>query len=186
MNDNVQHDAVDDAPDDQDRETTPPEFRRARHLQSSWDTAPGSDFQLAPLKRPNGFNPYKPKPMFEPTPATPTTSAPVYDKARLEAILALAKVNQEAGAAAAAQLVKVEASDGKKRERHRTRDNKDAQRKKPKLSEEERREKKLSRLVGEVVLKNMSKYRDQMEKETFKQYAKEVNGDTFLFGLKTR
>jgi [histone H3]-lysine36 N-trimethyltransferase len=98
----------------------------------------------------------------------------VYDKARLEAILALARVNQEAGAAAAAQHLKSEGSDATKRERHRDR-NKDSQRKKPKISEEERKEKKLSRMVGEVVVRNMSKYRDQMEKDTFKQYAKEVS-----------
>lgn len=40
--------------------------------------------------------------------------------------------------------------------------------------DEARKEKRLAKLVGEVVVKSMSKYKEQMEHETFKRYAKEV------------
>lgn len=49
-------------------------------------------------------------------------------------------------------------------------------RKRQKLShaeEEERKAKRLTKLVGEVVVKSMSKYKAQMEHDTFKRYAKE-------------
>lgn len=36
-----------------------------------------------------------------------------------------------------------------------------------------KKEKRLTKLVGEVVVRSMSKYKDQMEHETFKRYAKE-------------
>lgn len=37
-----------------------------------------------------------------------------------------------------------------------------------------KKEKRLTKLVGEVVVKSMSKYKEQMEHDTFKRYAKEV------------
>ncbi|WVQ83668.1 hypothetical protein IAT38_005811 [Cryptococcus sp. DSM 104549] len=57
----------------------------------------------------------------------------------------------------------------------------DERRKRPKRSHEdvpeeelaERKEKRLTKLVGEVVVKSMSKYKEQMEHDTFKRYAKE-------------
>ena len=41
--------------------------------------------------------------------------------------------------------------------------------------EDSKKEKRLKILVGDVVVRSMSKYREQMEHETFKRYAKEVN-----------
>ena len=51
-------------------------------------------------------------------------------------------------------------------------------RKRPKLSHEDaeaRKEKRYTKAVGDVVVRSMSKYRSQMEHETFKRYAKEVS-----------
>lgn len=38
----------------------------------------------------------------------------------------------------------------------------------------EKKEKKLTKMVGDVVVRSMSKYKSQMEHDTFKRYAKEV------------
>jgi hypothetical protein len=45
---------------------------------------------------------------------------------------------------------------------------------------EAHKEKRLLGLVGEVVVRSMSKYKDQMEHEKFKEYAKQVRGDAWV------
>lgn len=50
---------------------------------------------------------------------------------------------------------------------------------KPKLTKEEKeaaKEKQLQKLVSPIVVKCMSKYKDQMDHDTFKKHAKEVRG----------
>jgi hypothetical protein len=44
------------------------------------------------------------------------------------------------------------------------------------LSEEEeaKKEKRMTKLVGDIVVKTMSKYKEQMDTDTFKRFAKEV------------
>lgn len=41
--------------------------------------------------------------------------------------------------------------------------------------EQAKKDKRLTKLVGDVVVRSMSKYREQMEHDTFKRYAKEVS-----------
>jgi hypothetical protein len=43
------------------------------------------------------------------------------------------------------------------------------------VEDAERKEKKLTKMVGDVVVRAMSKYKEQMEHDTFKRYAKEVS-----------
>ena len=53
-----------------------------------------------------------------------------------------------------------------------------------KLSKEEReanKEKRLLKLIGAVVVKCMSKYKDQMDHDLFKKYAKEVRCSLYFF-----
>jgi hypothetical protein len=111
---------------------------------------------------------------------------PFFDKNRLEAILAQAQANQEAAAqeaAAAAEAIALE--------RHKLiaspKRKADIEigirpRKRSKFSNEEKKEKQLMKLVGEFVVKTMSKYQYMMERETFKRHAKDVStiGQTSL------
>jgi len=45
-------------------------------------------------------------------------------------------------------------------------------------NDEAKKEKRLTKLVGDVVVRSMSKYKEQMDHDTFKRYAKEVCGPT--------
>lgn len=100
------------------------------------------------------------------------------DKNRLDAILAQAQASQEAAAreaAAAAEMraaQSMQASTSKRRAEH---SESGSRRKKTKISSEAKKEKQLMKLVGEFVVKTMSKYQSQMDRETFKKYAKEVS-----------
>lgn len=90
-------------------------------------------------------------------------------KAKIEddakaAAAAEAKAKAEAEAAAA-KAAKAGSSSSSRRSKHK------------KLSREEReaaKEKQLLKLIGAVVVKCMSKYRDKMDHDQFKSYAKEV------------
>ena len=56
-----------------------------------------------------------------------------------------------------------------------------------KISKEEKeanKEKRLLKLIGAVVVKCMSKYKDQMDHEQFKKYAKEVRGCLLWLALR--
>jgi heme-binding NEAT domain protein len=100
------------------------------------------------------------------------------DKNRLEIILAQAQANQEAAAreaAAAAELKAVQQAQGSTSKRRSEHEALGPRRKKGRVSNEEKKEKKLMKLVGEFVVKTMSKYQYMMDRETFKKHAKEVS-----------
>ncbi len=104
-------------------------------------------------------------------PAPLPASASFDAQARLESILALAKSNQ---VQAAVPLVS-NGESSKKRERAKEPVG-DERRKRSRPGNDASREKRLTKVVGEFVVRTMSKYKDQMERETFKRYAKEVSG----------
>ena len=53
-------------------------------------------------------------------------------------------------------------------------DRRKRQKREPREDDEAKREKRLAKLVGDVVVRSMSKYKDQMDHDTFKRYAREV------------
>ena len=59
-------------------------------------------------------------------------------------------------------------------------DRRKRQRRAPPEVNEGKKEKRLTKLVGEVVVRSMSKYKEQMEHDTFKRYAKEVSDSRFV------
>jgi histone-lysine N-methyltransferase SETD2 len=132
-------------------------------------------FKAAPI-RPAFFGPpIRHRPPPPPPPPKPVTPAHVAERSKLDAIIAMA--------AASAQPVvtppAVETTSAPSRMEEEPR-------KRQKTAhvltaeEEAKKEKRLTKLVGEVVVNAMSKYKDQMEHDTFKRYAKDV-GYFFIF-----
>ncbi|KAA1474184.1 SET domain-containing protein [Dentipellis sp. KUC8613] len=105
---------------------------------------------------------------------------PKLDAAAIIAAAAAEQARQEAEAAAAAAKAAEEAakkaarSKESKEERERRRRERKEKEKKRKADREANKNKRLLKLVGAVVVKCMSKYRSQMEVETFKKHAKEL------------
>lgn len=99
------------------------------------------------------------------------------EKLRLDAIIAQAQQNvMAAAAAAAAESPAAESSRSGSRTLDDDEDRRKRQRREIRPEEEQRRkEKRLKMLVGDVVVRSMSKYKQQMEHETFKRYAREVS-----------
>ena len=62
-------------------------------------------------------------------------------------------------------------------------DRRKKQKREPKEGDEVKREKRLAKLVGDVVVRSMSKYKDQMDHDTFKRYAREVSSIRLDCGL---
>ncbi|KAL1410857.1 histone methyltransferase set2 [Vanrija albida] len=132
-------------------------------------------FEVAPVRR------GPPPPMIRhrpPPPQLPRAPPPsaANDKSKLDAIIAMAQQSQLA-ALSAPSSDKSPASAGRG-SRHDTGESSES-RKRQKTShrsaaeDEARKEKRLAKLVGDVVVRSMSKYKEQMEHETFKRYAKE-------------
>lgn len=94
------------------------------------------------------------------SPAAP--SKPAIDSVRLEEILQSAKSNQESLQSATTTPVKRELPEEEPRSAKRSR-----------TSEREARQRHLTKYIGEQVVRSMTKYREYMERETFKAYAKE-------------
>lgn len=120
-----------------------------------------------------------------PTVATAITQRSGPTKAELDAIIAkaaaAAKVAEEevAAAAAAAALASQSKDTSKSNGEHRRKHAKG----KPKAksgSHQLDMDKRLLKLVGDVVVKYMSRYRDEMDHEVFKKHAKEVCCCTFF------
>jgi nitroreductase len=105
-----------------------------------------------------------------PEPPTKEAVEAIIAAARATAVAtALQKAEEEAG-----ELAKAEEK-AKQIEKKQAR--KEKEKKKPSLSKEEKealKEKKLKKMVGAVVVKTMSKHREYMGHDQFKEYAKEV------------
>lgn len=159
--------------DDHQNTTTIADFeampRRHFHVDDFTNTA-SITFKAAPV-RPAAFGPpvrlVRPPP---PPPPKPVAPVQIADRSKLDAIIAMA---QQASVATVVPSPAAEVSSSARSE--------EEPRKRQKRShvmtaeDEAKKEKRLTKLVGEVVVKSMSKYKDQMEHDTFKRYAKEVS-----------
>lgn len=103
------------------------------------------------------------------------------------AIIAKASAAAEAALAAAAAAPAPDGDKDKEEEEKKRREAREARRKKRKqLSQAEKeanKEKRLLKLVGAVVVKCMSKHRDQLDHEQFKKHAKEVRRTSPVLSL---
>ncbi|TFY70770.1 hypothetical protein EVG20_g2227 [Dentipellis fragilis] len=142
-------------------------------------------FTLAPptMSRPPLSKSSVSEPLFNDKPTwfdPAVASKPKLDAAAIIAAAAAEQARQEAEAAAAAAKAAEEAakkaarSKESKEERERRRRERKEKDKKRKADKEANKDKRLLKLVGAVVVKCMSKYRSQMEVETFKKHAKEL------------
>lgn len=128
---------------------------------------------LAPIRRGPPPPPVRHRPPPPPMPR-PVQQTPSSDRVKLNAIIAMAQQAQVAAPVTppvvAASSSRPEASEPRKRQKtsHRS----------TTAEDEAKKEKRLTKLVGEVVVRSMSKYKDQMEHETFKRYAKEVGNQS--------
>ncbi|WOO81021.1 Histone-lysine N-methyltransferase, H3 lysine-36 specific [Vanrija pseudolonga] len=132
-------------------------------------------FEVAPVRR-GPPPPIRHRPPPPPPPRAPPPSTAASNKSKLEAIIAMAQQSQfmtvsapssdksPASAGWGSGRDVGESSEPRKRQKtsHRSA-----------AEDEARKEKRLAKLVGEVVVRSMSKYKEQMEHETFKRYAKE-------------
>ncbi|TFY61091.1 hypothetical protein EVJ58_g4716 [Rhodofomes roseus] len=114
-----------------------------------------------------------------PPPPKPKDAAKEQRERDVAAIIAKASAAAEAAlATAVAAPSKADADKEKEEEEQKKREAKEARRKKRKqLSQEEReanKEKRLLKLVGAVIVKCMSKHRDQLDHDQFKKHAKEL------------
>lgn len=126
-------------------------------------------FKAAPVRPVFFAPPIRHRPPPPPPPPKPLTPAHSAERSKLDAIIAMA--------AASAQPVvippPVETNSAPARVEEEPR-------KRQKTAhvltaeDEAKKEKRLTKLIGEVVVKSMSKYREQMDHDTFKRYAKEV------------
>ncbi|WVN89997.1 histone-lysine N-methyltransferase, H3 lysine-36 specific [Cryptococcus depauperatus CBS 7841] len=139
-----------------------------------WENTTEIQLDIAPI-RARPLLPTRSRPL--PPSAAKKTLAASADRLKLDAIIAMAEQTAQVQAAADASASPVE---GPSRSGSRPADGDEERRKRHKkshnLTEEElaaQKEKRLMKLIGEVVVKSMSKYKEQMEHDTFKRYARE-------------
>ncbi|ORX40448.1 hypothetical protein BD324DRAFT_658455 [Kockovaella imperatae] len=140
-----------------------PSYSELRRPQA-WENTSFIQIDIAPVRaRPPPFMRPRPPPVVRPPP-THTHSA---DRSKLDAIIALAQQSMPV-------LPESPAAESS-RSGSRSADPESVDRRKRMKREEDgsRKEKRLKVLVGDVVVKSMSKYREQMDHDTFKRYAKE-------------
>jgi hypothetical protein len=147
----------------------------AHRADDAWERASAPTLQLAPVV----FRPpvMRPKPNAVHTPVKPQlSSTPSNDRSRLDAIIALAAQTVQAAAAVPVTVAGPSNEPGTPRKEREEDDEEERERDRRKRAKRsaEQKERRLVKMVGEVVVRSMSKYREQMEHETFKRYAKEV------------
>lgn len=164
---------------------------------SAWEEAnrpipftPRPRFQSTPRPRP------PPPPPPQRQPSHPSKAAvELANRSALDAIIQQAQqaalAQAAAAATAAAASPTAESSRSGSGSAHRNaEDDYERQRKRQRrmLDPEEaerKKEKELKRLVGEVVVKSMTKYKEQMDHDTFKRYAREVSEGWSVSNLRT-
>ncbi|KAK4688692.1 [histone H3]-lysine36 N-trimethyltransferase, partial [Tremellales sp. Uapishka_1] len=143
----------------------------------AWENTSTIHLEIAPIRaRPLPF--HRPRPPAQPItkPSTPAVSS---DRLKLDAIIALAQQTVQAAASAPPPPLtpSPKAESSKSPIDHWEMEDLERERKRAKRShgedDEAKKEKRLTKLVGETVVKAMSKYKEQMEHDTFKRYAKE-------------
>lgn len=102
------------------------------------------------------------------------------DRLKLDAIIAMAEQTVQAQAAAAAVEATASPQAGSSRSGSRPAEDEERRKrqKRTHMTEEElaeQKERRLRKLIGAVVVKSMNKYKDMMEHDTFKKYAREVS-----------
>ncbi|WRT70012.1 uncharacterized protein IL334_007005 [Kwoniella shivajii] len=149
----------------------------------AWENNVQIQLDVAPVRPripiPSFHRPRPPRP--PPLVSKPSlTTAQSSDRLKLDAIIALAQQNlqsapfipapSESPAAESSRSgsMIVEEEDRRKRQKRSHYSSLDL-----KEDEETKKEKRMTKLVGEVVVRSMSKYKEQMEHDTFKRYAKE-------------
>lgn len=197
-------DAEDDANTQTLAEAQPFTYSTEHRKPHAWENTNTVEFTVAPIK----YRP--PPPSFARPPLPPSTPSntkpnPIVarDRSKLDAIIALAQQQAAAGAAAtpAPQSAGVDSPAESSRSSARRDEDTPDRAKRAKISHadddlgsyggeadikqkaEERKEKRMAKLIGEVVVSSMSKYRDVFEKETFKKYARDVSLLIQLDGL---
>lgn len=147
-----------------------------RHMRVVDDLAntDGVSFHLAPVRQRPVAPPvawHRREPRWEPPPPPPprVPSSSGVDRSKLDAIIALATQVPAPATPATAE----EPRKRQKREHRSHREQRDRE------ADDARKEKRLTKAIGEVVVRSMSKYKDQMEHDTFKRYAKDVSCPDF-------
>ncbi|OXM77986.1 histone-lysine N-methyltransferase, H3 lysine-36 specific [Cryptococcus neoformans Bt63] len=139
-----------------------------------------------PVSRPRPHPPPPPPPVKKPALNSMTST----DRLKLDAIIAMAEQTVQAQAAAAAVEATASSQAGSSRSGSRPAEDEERRKrqKRTHMTEEElaeQKEKKLRKLIGAVVVKSMNKYKDMMEHDTFKKYARECT-DTLVKKEKKR
>jgi histone-lysine N-methyltransferase SETD2 len=155
---------------------------REHRRPEAWENTPSIQLEIAPVRpRPPPIF-ARPRPAPPPPPPAKPTPTHSNDRLKLDAIIALAQQtvaaanNAPAGSPAASAAAESSRSGSRPVDEFNA--GNDERRKRVKrghTEDEERKEKRLTKLVGEVVVRSMSKYKEQMEHDTFKRYAKEVS-----------
>ncbi|WWD19848.1 hypothetical protein CI109_104315 [Kwoniella shandongensis] len=146
----------------------------------AWENTNQIQIEIAPVRPrppPMFSRPRPPLPFHTPKP-TLTHSASSSDRLKLDAIIAMAQQTVQAAVAIPPPSESPAAESSRSGSRM---EDEDDRRKRQKRShdpfsieeENEKKEKRLTKLVGDVVVRAMSKYKEQMEHDTFKRYARE-------------
>ena len=177
----IQLDAEDEAATTTIAEADSISHNSASHRRpQAWENNASIQLDIAPVRPrpPPIFSRPRPPP---PPPSRSSTSQPSSsaDRLKLNAIIALAQQTVTAAATVPQPSESPVAESSRSASRTVDDDDGSDRRKRQKRAHdpqetEAKKEKRLTKLVGEVVVRAMSKYKEQMEHDTFKKYAKEV------------
>ncbi|KIR31664.1 histone-lysine N-methyltransferase, H3 lysine-36 specific [Cryptococcus deuterogattii MMRL2647] len=152
----------------------------------AWENTQEIKIDIAPV-RPRTLPVSRPRP---PPPPPPPVKRPALnsmtstDRLKLDAIIAMAEQTVQAQAAAAAVEATASPQAGSSRSGSRPAEDEERRKrqKRTHMTEEElaeQKERRLRKLIGAVVVKSMNKYKDMIEHDTFKKYARECT-DTLV------
>ncbi|KAL0247073.1 histone-lysine N-methyltransferase, H3 lysine-36 specific [Cryptococcus tetragattii IND107] len=152
----------------------------------AWENTQEIQIDIAPV-RPRTLPVSRPRP---PPPPPPPVKKPALnsmtstDRLKLDAIIAMAEQTVQAQAAAAAVEATASPQAGSSRSGSRPAEDEERRKrqKRTHMTEEElaeQKERRLRKLIGAVVVKSMNKYKDMIEHDTFKKYARECT-DTLV------
>ncbi|WVO21645.1 histone-lysine N-methyltransferase, H3 lysine-36 specific [Cryptococcus decagattii] len=152
----------------------------------AWENTQEIQIDIAPV-RPRTLPVSRPRP---PPPPPPPVKKPALnsmtstDRLKLDAIIAMAEQTVQAQAAAAAVETTASPQAGSSRSGSRPAEDEERRKrqKRTHMTEEElaeQKERRLRKLIGAVVVKSMNKYKDMIEHDTFKKYARECT-DTLV------
>ncbi|CAK9780083.1 hypothetical protein CC85DRAFT_283658 [Cutaneotrichosporon oleaginosum] len=123
-------------------------------------------FKAAPVRQASFAPPARHRPPPPPPLPKPVVPSHAAERSKLDAIIAMAAASAQPIAAPPPVETPTPARVEEPRKRQKTAHNFTPE-------DEAKKEKRLTKLVGEVVVKSMSKYKDQMDHDTFKRYAKD-------------